>query len=396
MRSPRLLVIAVLALAAVRCGTQSTAASSRAADPEARQVTVARVETAPMTRTITVNGTLAAEEEVMLSFKVTGRIEELRVDLGSRVQRGDIIARLTPTDFVLRMQQAEAALQQARARLGLPLEGEDEVVDLEQTSLVRQAKAALEEARLQRDRIETFVGRGIAAKAELDTANANLQIADGKHADALEEVRNRQAILAQRRSELALARQQLEDTILRSPIDGVIRVRSAVAGEFRAAGTPVVTVVRQDPLRLQLAVPERSAGEVRAGQRVRVTVEGAAESHEGRVVRLSPSIAEGTRTLAIEAAVPNPDGQLRPGSFARAEIVVDEATALVVPHSAVIVFAGVEKVMTVEEGAARERRIRTGGRVGDRVEVLDGLTAGTLVITSGGNLADGAPVTIAP
>jgi membrane fusion protein (multidrug efflux system) len=114
------------------------------------------------------------------------------------------------------------------------------------------------------------------------------------------------------------------------------------------------------------------------------------------VVRLSPSIAEGTRTLAIEAAVPNPDGQLRPGSFARAEIVVDEATALVVPHSAVIVFAGVEKVMTVEEGAARERRIRTGGRVGDRVEVLDGLTAGTLVITSGGNLADGAPVTIAP
>ena len=101
-------------------------------------MTVARVESAPMTRTITVNGTLAAEEEVMLSFKVTGRIEELRVDLGSRVERGDIIARLTPTDFVLRMQQAEAALQQARARLGLPLEGEDEVVDLEQRSVAHQ------------------------------------------------------------------------------------------------------------------------------------------------------------------------------------------------------------------------------------------------------------------
>ncbi len=394
MRVPRLVLIAALSLAAIRCGTQSSAAPSQNTRNAAPEVTVARVEQAPLTRTVTVNGTLAAEEEVMLSFKVTGRIDELRVDLGSRVQKGEVIARLTPTDFTLREQQARAALQQARARLGLPLEGEGEAVDLEQTSLVRQAKAALEEARVQRDRIQTFVGRGIAAKAELDTANANLQIADGKYADALEEVRNRQAVLAQRKSELALASQQLEDTVLRSPIDGVVRVRSAVAGEFRSAGTPVVTVVRQDPLRLQLAVPERSAGQLRTGQLVRVTVEGTTELHEGRVVRLSPSIAEGTRTLAIEASVPNAQGQLRPGSFARADIVVSESRALVVPQSAIIVFAGVEKVLTVEDGAAKERRIKTGERVGDHVEVLDGLVAGAMVITSGGNIADGAKVTL--
>jgi RND family efflux transporter MFP subunit len=332
----------------------------------------------------------------MLSLKVTGRLEELRVDLGSRVRRGDVIARLTPTDFELRAQQAEAALQQARARLGLPLHGTDDTVDVERSSLVRQASAALEEARLQRDRISTFVDRGITAKAELDTANANLQIADGKYADALEEVRNRQAVLAQRKSELALARQQLEDTVLRSPIDGIVRERSAFAGEFRAAGTPIVTVVRQDPLRLQLAVPERSSGEVRAGQLVRVTVEGEHETHEGRVVRLSPSIDQGTRTLAIEAAVPNSDARLRPGSFARADIVVSEGEALVIPRSAVIVFAGVEKVLAVESGVARERRIRTGTRVGDRVEILDGLSEGTMVITNGGNVADGAAVTVAP
>ena len=108
-------------------------------------------------------------------------------------------------------------------------------------------------------------------------------------------------MLAQRRSEVALARQQLEDAVLRSPIDGIVRARMAVAGEFRTAGTPIVTVVRQDPLRLQLAVPERSAGDVRIGQLVRVTVQGEDDVFEGRVVRLSPSIAEGTRTLAIEA-----------------------------------------------------------------------------------------------
>lgn len=393
--SPRLL-LALLPLSLAACGVPSSAAEPKDRAVETPAVTVARVESAPLVRTVTVNGTLAAEEEVVLSLNVTGRLDELRVDLGSRVHRGEVIARLSPTDFKLREQQALAALQQARARLGLPLESGDDEVDVEQTSLVRQARAALEEARLQRDRIETFVGRGIAARAELDTANANLQIADGKYADALEEVRNRQAVLAQRQSELALARQQLEDTVLRSPIDGIIRTRSALAGEFRAAGTPIVTVVRQDPLRLQLAVPERSASEVRAGQIVRVTVEGQGESHEGRVVRLSPSIEEGTRTLAIEASVPNPHARLRPGSFARADIVVSEGQALVVPKSAVIVFAGVEKVMAVESGTAHERRIRTGARVGEQVEVLDGLTEGTVVITNGGAIADGATVTIAP
>lgn len=393
--SPPLLLL-VLSASLAACGVQSSAAESKDRARDVPAVTVARAATAPLVRTVTVNGTLAAEEEVMLSLKVTGRLDDLRVDLGSRVERGEVIARLDPTDFELRVQQVEAALQQARARLGLPVDTEDDEVDIEQTSLVRQARAVLDEARLQRDRISTFVDRGITAKAELDTANANLQVADGRYADALDEVRNRQAVLAQRKSELALARQQLEDTVLRSPIDGIIRVRSASAGEFRAAGTPVVTVVRQDPLRLQLAVPERSAGDVRAGQLVRVTVEGEDDTHEGRVVRLSPSIEEGTRTLAIEASVPNADARLRPGSFARADIVVGEGRALMVPRSAVIVFAGVEKVMAVEEGTAHERRIRTGARVGDRVEILDGLTEGAMVITDGGNIADGAAVTIAP
>lgn len=393
--SPPLLLL-VLSASLAACGVQSSAAESKDRARDVPAVTVARAATAPLVRTVTVNGTLAAEEEVMLSLKVTGRLDDLRVDLGSRVARGEVIARLDPTDFELRVQQVEAALQQARARLGLPVDTEDDEVDIEQTSLVRQARAVLDEARLQRDRISTFVDRGITAKAELDTANANLQVADGRYADALDEVRNRQAVLAQRKSELALARQQLEDTVLRSPIDGIIRVRSASAGEFRAAGTPVVTVVRQDPLRLQLAVPERSAGDVRAGQLVRVTVEGEDDTHEGRVVRLSPSIEEGTRTLAIEASVPNADARLRPGSFARADIVVGEGRALMVPRSAVIVFAGVEKVMAVEEGTAHERRIRTGARVGDRVEILDGLTEGAMVITDGGNIADGAAVTIAP
>jgi len=395
MHARATLLFILVSVAAAGCGGRERASAQGVGDDAPTQVAVVRAERVPIVDTITVSGTLAAEEQVMLSLKVTGRIEELLVDLGTPVRRGQIIARLTPTDFELRRQQAEAALQQARARLGLPVEGEDDHVEAEQTGLVRSAQATLVEARSQRDRVATFVTRGISAKAELDTANATLEIAEARHQDALEEVRNRQAVLAQRRSELALARQQLDDTILKSPIDGVVRERMAVAGEFRSAGTPVVTVVRQDPLRLQLAVPERSAGVVKQGQVVRVNIEGDPTVHQGRVVRLSPSIAEGTRTLAIEASVPNPGGVLRPGSFARAEIVVSETPGVVVPQSAVLSFAGVEKILTVEDGKAREHRIRTGRHTGDRVEILDGLPEDAVIIVNSGAVADGTAVTVA-
>jgi RND family efflux transporter MFP subunit len=357
-------------------------------------VSVVRVARVPIDRSVTVTGTLAAEEQVMLSLKVTGRLEEMFVDLGSPVRRGQVIARLTPTDFELRLRQSVAALQQARARLGLDPDGEDDTVAIEQTAVVRQAKAALEEARRQRDRFATFVQRGISARADLESADAQLQIAEGRYQDSLEEVRNRQAVLAQRRSEVALARQQLEDTTLKSPIDGVVRERHAFAGEYRAAGTPVVTVVRQHPLRLQLAIPERSAANLRVGQLVRVTVEGDAEAYRGRVARLSPAITEGNRTLAIEAEVPNEAGRLRPGMFARAEIVTDETLSIVVPQSALVVFAGVEKLLVAKEGKVHEQRVRTGRRVGEQIEILDGVTPGDFVITTPGGLAEGATVRV--
>jgi RND family efflux transporter MFP subunit len=395
VRAASFLILAASVSLSSACGDESAAASRASAPAAAAAVQVVRLQLEPLASSVTVSGTLAAEEQVTLSFKVTGRVQDLKVDLGSIVRRGDIIARLSPTDFELRLNQADAALQQARARLGLDPDGESDTVDPDQTALVRQARASLAEARRQRERIATFVQRGISAKADLETADAALEIAEGRHQDALEEVRNRQAVLLQRRSEVALARQQLDDTSLRSPIDGVVRERLVFAGEYRAAGTPIATVVRQHPLRLQLAVPERASAALRVGQRVQLTIEGDPTAHEGRISRVSPSIAEGTRTLPVEAEIPNAEGRLRPGTFAKADIVTAEHSALVVPQSALVVFAGVEKVLVVRDGKAHEQRVRTGLRLADRVELLDGVKPGDVVIVSPGGLADGSPVTIA-
>jgi multidrug efflux pump subunit AcrA (membrane-fusion protein) len=154
---------------------------ARAHSKEARQVkTVAVVET-PFGETVTANGTLAAFEQTTVSVKVPGRLRAISVDLGTVVSRGQVIAQVEPEDYKIRVQQAEASLAQARARLGLTPDGTDDKVDPENTATVRQARAVLDEARFSRDRAARLVEQGVIAKADFDTANAAYKVAEGRY-----------------------------------------------------------------------------------------------------------------------------------------------------------------------------------------------------------------------
>jgi len=227
-------VLSVLLLAGLTgCSRDSSATASppKGQAPKAREVRVVPAVEARMPRTVAVTGTLAAEEQIVLSLKVTGRLAELTVDLGSPVRRGQVVARVDPTDFQLRLEQAEAALQQARVRLGLAAKGTDDRVEADKTSIARQARALLDEARLNRERSVRLAELELIARAQLDTAVAAEVVAEGRYQDALEEARNRQGMLAQRRSELELARQQL-DARLRGHVSRVVLPR-AHAGDRR-------------------------------------------------------------------------------------------------------------------------------------------------------------------
>jgi HlyD family secretion protein len=398
---PFVLVSCILSLLLLSACKQAdpSAASSRGAgggpNLPSKQVSLINSEARKLTRTVTAPGTLAADEQATLSFKVAGRMNQLKVDLGSPVRKGQTIGQLETSDFKVRLQQAEAALQQARVRIGLPAEGEDDRIDTENTATVRQARALLDEAKLNFERTNQLVRQGIQAKAELDRADSAFKVADSRYQDAVEEVRNRQAVLLQRRSELAIARQQLAETTLYAPFDGAVREKRASMGEFLAAGTPVVTIVRLHPLRLRVEVPEREAQGIRPGQPVAVVVDGEeGQNYTGRVARLSPAFQEQSRTLIIEAEVDNQQGRLRPGSFAKAEIqTVSTADVVMVPASAIVTFAGIQKVFTVKEGKAVEKNVVVGRRVDDWV-VVEGVDADMPLVTSPGNLVTGQPVTV--
>ena len=394
-----LALLAVVA-AAAGCTGQPTASASAAAAPEKpaaaapRAVKVFQAVEQRVPRTVASTGALAADDTVVLGVKVPGRLVEQAVDLGTRVRRGQVVARIDATDYKLRVEQAEAALQQARARLGLSLTGTDEQVDPEKMSIVRQARAVLDEARLSRERSRKLLEQSLIARAQDDAAEANLGVAEGRYHDAIEEVRNRQATLTQRRSELDLARQQLTDTVLVSPFDGAVSVKQAAVGEYLAAGAPVATLVRTHPLRLRLPVPEREAAGVRVGHTVRLSVEGDPTVYQGKVVRLSPIVQEQNRTLLIEAEVPNPNSVLKPGSFARAEIVTEGSQPVIrIPAASLVTFAGIEKVLAVRQGKIVEIRVQTGRRANDSIEIVAGLNAGETVVLEPGNLAPGQAVT---
>lgn len=360
----------------------------------ARSVTVAAARIRPMERMVTATGFLLAEEAATLSVKIGGRLKTLPVDIGSPVKRGDVIAQVEPRDYELRMQQAAAALAQARATVGLPLEGTDDQFDPEKTSTVKEAKAVLDEATRNRDRVLKLSEVGVLSKSELDAMEASFTVALNRYEAAGEEARTRQAVLAQRRAEFDLARQQLADTSLRAPFDGVIQFRLANLGEFLPAGSPAARLVKTDPLRLRLEVPERDAASIRLAQRVRLTVDGDTNVHTGALTRVSPAIDDQTRMLIVEADIRN-DGSLRPGLFARAQIITRENDeGLSVPANALITFAGIEKVVVVNEGKAAEKSIGTGRRGPEWIEVTSGLNPGEMVVLNPGNLRTGEAVTV--
>ena len=339
------------------------------------------------------NGTLAVDEEASVSFKVAGKIASISIDLGTVVKKGSVIAQLDTTDFELRVQQAEAALQQARVRLGLDPTGASDSIDPSTTGVVRQAKAVWDEAKSTLDRARQRQKSGVIAKSELDTVESQYRVADARYQYAIEGVRTRRAVLLQRRSEVAFAKQQRDDAVLRAPFDGAIAERMATSGEFVAAGAPVAKLVRLSPLRMRAEVPEREAAGVSVGQSVIVRTEGDSAEARGTVARVSPVITETNRVLVVEVEVDNSAGRLKPGRFARAEISTGGGgTALPVPAGAVVSFAGIRKVFAVRDGKAIERTIVVGRTSDGLIEVTEGLKAGDEIVADPTGLVVGQPV----
>jgi membrane fusion protein (multidrug efflux system) len=279
-------------------------------------------------------------------------------------------------------------------------------------------RADAEWRRLELERSRELAARQLIAARDVDNARlqhemglAQVQASEtalAQHADQvrvaeaqleadLGAVKAAQSQIRQREAALDLGRKRLGDTTVPAPIGGLVARRHTAVGEFVKDNTPLFTLVSADPLKYTGTIPERFAPDVRTGQQVRLQVDAyGARAFTGQVTRIAPAVEVPTRTLALEARVPNPQGVLRPGFFARGVVLTRrDAQAAFVPAEAVTYFVGITKVFVIADGKARERQVKAGVREAGRVEILDGVKPGEVVATSGlAQLYDGAPVIV--
>ncbi len=375
---------------------ESTAAANSVAEQDVAEVQVVRIQQEAIPETVSATGELLAEEEATIGPRVAGRIAKIHVDLGDVVKAGQPLAELEKSDYEFRLKQAEALVNQTRARLGI-LNSESDEVDINQTAIVRRAEADLKEARFVFQTTEALAKEGVLSKIDYEKAGVARDAAEAARQSAVEEVMQLTAQLSERRAQLDLARQNLDDCVIYAPFDGAITMRLVSLGEYLAVNGPIVTLVRQHPLRLRLEVPERAATKVKIGQRIDLRVEGLTDLPSGRVVRISPAISAASRSLLVEGEVPNQSGSLRPGAFAEGLITVNsEARGVAVPRGAILSFAGTERVFCVVDGKIEDRVIKSGRVLDDdRVEIVEGLEPGLDVVRQANDrLVPGQPARV--
>ncbi|HEU5323107.1 MAG TPA: efflux RND transporter periplasmic adaptor subunit [Methylomirabilota bacterium] len=388
-------------------------------------VTVGQAEARRVQRSVETSGSLLAADEVIAKAEQQGTIARLRVDLGDRVAAGAVLAEYDRREFELAVDQAQAdvlaareALARARATVASSEASRRRVRDSQPMlqADVARAESQHEWARLEFERARQLHGKELIAARDVDNARTlqsvaaaqlemarttaaqhpdQMRVAEAQVQSDLAAVRAAEAQVRQREAALGMVRKRLGDTTVRAPIAGLVARRHVSAGEFVKDNTPLFTLVVAHPLKYVGSVPERQAPELRAGQAVTLTVDAYGErAFTGAVVRVAPAVDVATRTLVLEARVPNADGALRPGFFAKGHVRVREDPAAVfVPGEAVTSVAGITKVFVVADAKAEERQVRLGARQGTWVEIPAGVKAGETVATSNlPALFNGAPV----
>jgi len=308
-------------------------------------VTVTTPQTANMAQKIKANGTLAAWQEAVVGSEANGlKITEVRVNVGDRVQRGDVLALLQADALRAELAQAEAALAEATA-------------------------SALE-AQAQAERARSLQQQGFFSHAQLSQALAT-------EASSAARVQSARAVVQ-------LQNVRLSQSQVRAPDAGVISARQATVGSVVGAGTELFRLIRQGRIEWRAEVTASELGRIQPGAPVQVKA-ASGQVLQGKVRMVAPSVDAQTRNALVYVDLPAQTGSARAGMFAQGEITLGQNQALTLPQSAVVVRDGFSYVYTVgAEQKVSQIKVQTGRQSGDRVEVTAGLKADDRVVTGGG------------
>jgi len=385
------------AVAAAAAGAACSAGDAKAKEQAAAQSSAVQVAPVaateqPIARFIRATGSLMAEEQADVAAEIAGRIVSAPVERGTPVAQGAELVRLSPTETDAQLKEAEANAAQIEARLGFT---ESSAFDVNAVPEVQNAKAGYDLAQAEFARIKSLLDQRVVSQSEYDQRRTQAEAARQQYDAAKNGAAQQYQMLQAARARVALARKAVADTVVRAPFNGSVAQRLVTVGDYVNKGTKVAVVVRVNPLRVQLTIPEQFISAVGVGQPVNFEVDAyPGQQFTGTIKYVAPSLQADQRALTIEATVPNPNGALKPGLFATARIERAERTrGIVVPRDAVQVNAGTSHVFVVTGDHVEERIVTVGDAVGGLVEITKGLKTGERVATKNvGQLADGTKV----
>ncbi len=378
-------------------------------NPDAVMVTVEPVSYRTVQRSVEAIGTLYGYEEVSIAAKVDGRVTKIHHDISDEVKPGDLLVEFDPTDYELLLGQAEKSLRVDLVKLGIDELPRDSKFDVERLPAVAQARERMSNAKLRYDRARSLAQSGAIPNEELTDKTAEYRAADAEYRNQILMARSLVATAEMKREGIAIARQQLKDMKIKAPqpqqsvpgvdknVTYVISQRSVSEGSFVRTGTEVCKLVINRMLKLKALIPERFSNDIERGQQVQVSTAAHPQPVLGRVARINPTVDPVNRTFQVEIAVPNAEGKLKPGSFAKAAILTKrDRDVPTVPLEALTAFAGITKIFIVENGHAKEVRIAPGTQNTEWVEIASPpLPRGAQVVLSGqSGLADGTPIAV--
>ena len=321
-------------------------------------VRVAAAQTKTVRPYIETTGSLRADEEVTVSSEVDGIVKSIKVEEGTAVSKGSLLVEINQTDYRLDKQRAEAAMKQAEASLA------------NVKSEFQRKQSLYKEELLTRQQYDDISTRVILAEADM----------------------------AKAKSMLESSAERFARTRIYSPLNGMVKEKRISSGDFVRTSSPLLQLIKVDPLKLNFTISEKDIAGLKTGQEVDFTVDSFPDKKfKGEVNLLYPNVEERTRTLQAEAVVPNSDRLLKPGLFVRAtiytgpprEVIVAPLTALIYDNATVSLFV-------VEGNLARERKVTTGRKYGEDIEIVEGLNEKEQVVVVGqNNLSEGIKVNVA-
>jgi multidrug efflux pump subunit AcrA (membrane-fusion protein) len=417
-----LALASALSFAGCRRSKSGSTAVTEAAELKPVEVSTAKAEGRDVPLFIQATGSFAADESSDVASQASGQIIATPVDVGAFVKQGAIIAKLDDRDARLRLQQlaaserqAEAALRQAEAKLGLGSGKGFEASAIPEVAAARQNyEAADAQARLAETnakRYQNLVATGDVsqivydqAKTQADTARAQANAAKQQYEVAVNVARQNnqgiataQAALEAARVQVAIARKAVNDTIITAPFAGYISERPVALGEYVTPQSKIATLLKTNPIKLKVQLPESDAARARPGVSVSATVAAFPNvEFSGQVSDVNPALDPASRTVTIEVDIRNEGNRLKPGMFASAKLYEQGGgRGVFVPKSAVMSEANVAaaRVYVIEGDVVRLRVIQIGEQEGDLVRVVNGVKEGEAVVTNNlDQLYDGAKI----